>query len=137
MSYYDSTARQLDQTVVEQQVYVRERRSLRPLEGGHADERAREGVSPVLVYMVKLFSAVVLALLLAGGLNVAFTAGTVGIMLANANTTSSIQDMRAINDDLRNERSLLISADRIVSDATKKMGMVYASDARAISVDGR
>jgi cell division protein FtsL len=79
--------------------------------------------------------AVVLALFAAGGMSVALTSGTVGLLRENAKTASHIKELRTQNDDLRIERSQLVGNERISRIATQNLGMVYASDAMIIDVE--
>ncbi len=108
---------------------------LTPLEGGRLDARARRGVSPALVRVIGYVVAVAIALFVAGGVSVALTSGTVALLQTNAATTSQIKQTRAQNGDLRIERSLLTSSDRISKIATQNYGMVYANDAQMIAID--
>lgn len=104
------------------------------VEGGGLDARVREGVSPALTRAVSLAVVVVLSLFALGSISVAFTSGAVAILRDNATVTSQIKEVRAANDDLRIECSLLSRADRVSRIATQNLGMVYAADAGQLNL---
>lgn len=132
MRKYGSEAIDFEQVAYEQQVYGM---PLRPVEGGHLDSRARREVSPALVRVLSYLAALAIVLFVAGSVSVALTSGTVALLQSNASTSSQIKDMRAQNDDLRIERSLLTRGDRITRIATQNLNMVYASDAQVLNLD--
>jgi cell division protein FtsL len=131
MSY---RAEALDLGALEQET-GREKTTFTPWEGGSLDARARREASPLLRRVAIFLTAVVLALFAAGGMSVALTSGTVGLLRENAKTASHIKELRTQNDDLRIERSQLVGNERISRIATQNLGMVYASDAMIIDVE--
>lgn len=104
------------------------------IEGGRLDQEARRGVSAPVVHAVGAIVACALTLLLAGGLSVALTSGTVELLQSNAAVSAQIKETQVVNDDLRIECSLLSRAERITRIATQNLGMVYANDATRLSL---
>ena len=131
MRYAGSEAYQLDGAARAPQALPR---TLRSVEGGRLDARARREVSPALVRIVGILATLAIVLFVAGGVSVALTSGTVALLQSNAAVGSQIKDVSAQNGDLRIERSLLTRADRITRIATQNLGMVYASDAHTIEL---
>lgn len=105
------------------------------LEGGRLDARARREASPLLARVVAFLAVVALVLFATGGISVALTSGTVGLLQENSRTMSNIKELRSENDDLRIERSQLLGSERISRIATQNLGMEYASDATVITVE--
>ncbi len=132
MRYSGSEAYELNSNAPER---AQGRVSLRAIDGGRLDARARREVSPSLVRVVSFLAALAIVLFVAGGISVALTSGTVALLQANSTTSSSIKEIEAQNGDLRIERSLLTRADRITRIAEQNLGMVYASDAHVIELD--
>lgn len=123
--------------VLGQVAYERRARGadLTSVEGGRLDARARREASPAFLLVVRYVVVLAVVLFLAGGISVTLTSGTVALLQTNATTSSQIKEARALNDDLRIERSLLTRGDRISRIATQNLGMVYASDAEVLRLD--
>ncbi len=118
-----------------EQEYERRKVTLTPVEGGRLDARARREAPPLLSRVVVFLAVAALVIFAAGGLSVALTSGTVGLLRESAQTAANIKELHAENDDLRIERSLLTGSERISRIATQNLGMVYASDANTIELE--
>lgn len=99
------------------------------IEGGKLDARARQGIQPLFARIALCCALVAFAFFALGGVAVSLTSGTVSLLQENNAVTSQIKDARALNGDLRIERSLLTRSERITQIATQNLGMVYANTA--------
>ncbi|MDO4797749.1 MAG: hypothetical protein Q4A01_06990 [Coriobacteriales bacterium] len=105
------------------------------VEGGRLDAKARMGVRPLFAKLV--MSAVLVGVLSfgLGGLAVFLTSGTVSLLQQNNALSSQIKDERALNGEMRIERSLLTRSERITQIATQNLGMVYANTADRLDLN--
>ena len=104
-------------------------------EGGHLDADARKGVSPEFMRRVGIVVIAILVVFAVGCVRVALTVGTINLMQSNSALEESVSEAQATNTELRIERSLLSSKDRIARIATQNLGMVYSKDSETITVD--
>lgn len=111
------------------------RRRFRTIEGGGLDAEARRGVSPRFWSVVKTTLAVVAAVLIVWGVNVAVRAGTVTLKAENNTLTTQVATLQDENRDLQVTRSLLSSEERIARIATQNYGMVRVTPSATITVD--
>lgn len=132
MTYYDSTAPQLEQ-YPQQQRDVRGR--LVALEGGGLDAHARAAASPSFFRRVVLVIAVTVVLACIGAARVALTASTVAILQRSEQLNVQIKEMRTLNSDLQIERSLFSGSDRIGRIATQNLHMVHATEVERLELD--
>lgn len=111
-------------------------RSLRPLEGGHLDARARAGVSAEFWYRVKVALVVAACALALGFAHVTIRQCTVVLETQNAKLETQVSQTEEQNQDLLVTRSVLSSADRIGRIAEQNYGMVRMTPSATIQVSG-
>lgn len=134
MTYRGSEAFDLDRDGMEAIPQPRRERSLEVVEGGHLDADVRRGVSAEFVSRVRVAVVAIVVLCALGAVRVALTVGTVSLMENNQTLSSQIQEARELNVDLKAERSLLSSGERITRIATQVYGMVYNPASSSLSV---
>ena len=105
------------------------------VEGGRLDARARMGVRPLFAKLVASVALVGVLFIALGGVAVSLTSGTVSMLQENNAISSQIKDERALNGEMRIERSLLTRSERITQIATQNLGMVYANSADRINLN--
>ena len=129
MGYWGSEAFDLDVVEGRHPRQDRGRAPFEVVEGGGLDARAREGVSRAFVQRLRAFVAVASLFVALGACRVLLTSATVGILQQNVALEEGIDDARALNGDLKIERSVLSSSTRIDRIATQNYGMVDSTNA--------
>lgn len=107
--------------------------SLQSVRGGGADARARQGVSAQFVARFKyaMIAFVAIAALFVARVGVYSVA--VGVLADNATMRTELKQTTNLTNDLRIQRSVLSSTQRIDRIATQSYGMVLATGAEQMS----
>jgi cell division protein FtsL len=129
MAYLDNAAYQYE--AQEERV---SRRNLRVHEGGRKNNESTErelNIKP-LVRMVALVAVVVVAL---SAVRVTLSAATVSSLSTLSEIESDVDEARDRRANLRVERSVATSVDRIKRIATENYGMEFATTSETIHVD--
>lgn len=111
-----------------------ERPSFEVVSGGGLDARARRGVSPQFLSLVKTVVACALAFFALGACRVALTSAAVASLQGNATLKTQITEAKTINDSLMVEHSALSSNARISRIATQNLGMVLSTDTETVTI---
>lgn len=134
MGYWGPEAFDLDVVEGRHPRQDRGRAPFEVVEGGGLDARAREGVSRAFVQRLRAFVAVASLFVALGACRVLLTSATVGILQQNVALEEGIDDARALNGDLKIERSVLSSSTRIDRIATQNYGMVYPTSTDSVTI---
>lgn len=131
--YRGSQAYRMDEAAYEYE--VERRPHLTAIEGGKPRGTVRRAASPAFPNVVVYLVALAIVLFVVGGINVALTSGTVGRLNSNKETKAQIKELTSQNGELLIERSMLSQAERVSQIAEDNLGMVYASDAKALELN--
>lgn len=127
MAFQGNAAYQLDGS---QAYEVRSRRSLSVHEGGVGTRAGRE--TSASAALVRAIVAITLLFAAIGAARVLLTVKTVGLLQEVNSVEAAVDTARDTSTELKMERSVLTSADRIQRIATENYGMVYASEVDTI-----
>lgn len=111
-----------------------QRTSFEVVEGAGLDHLERRGVSPQFIANLKLAAAVCVALVVLCVARIGVYSMAVGTLASNESMRSELKQTVALEDDLRIQRSVLSSTQRIDRIATQSYGMVAANGAEKLSV---
>lgn len=111
-----------------------QRASFEVVEGAGLDHLERRGVSPQFIANLKLAAAVCVALVVLCVARIGVYSMAVGTLASNESMRSELKQTVALEDDLRIQRSVLSSTQRIDRIATQSYGMVAANGAEKLSV---
>ena len=111
-----------------------QRTSFEVVEGAGLDHLERRGVSPQFIANLKLAAAVCVALVILCVARIGVYSMAVGTLASNESMRSELKQTVALEDDLRIQRSVLSSTQRIDRIATQSYGMVAANGAEKLSV---
>lgn len=109
--------------------------SFEVVSGGGLDARARAGVSPEFVARVRTVLIVAAALIALGMARVALSSATVTLLSANSELSAQVEETESLNEQLRIQRSALLSNSRISRIATQNYGMVLTNDYVTVDLD--
>lgn len=110
------------------------RTSFEVVEGSGLDHLERRGVSSQFVANLKLAAIICAALVVLCVARIGVYSMAVGTLASNETMRTELKQTRAIEDDLRIQRSVLSSSQRIDRIATQSYGMVLAGGAEKLSV---
>lgn len=110
------------------------RTSFEVVEGSGLDHLERRGVSPQFVANLKLAAIICAALVVLCVARIGVYSMAVGTLASNETMRTELKQTRALEDDLRIQRSVLSSSQRIDRIATQSYGMVLAGGAEKLSV---
>lgn len=110
-----------------------QRPSFEVVEGAGLDHLERSGVSSQFVARLKLAAVVCAALVVLCVARVCVYSMAVSTLASNETMRSELKETRALEDDLRIQRSVLSSSQRIDRIATQSYGMVLADGAEKLS----
>lgn len=110
------------------------RTSFEVVEGSGLDHLERRGVSPQFVANLKLAAIICAALVVLCVARIGVYSMAVGTLASNETMRTELKQTRALEDDLRIQRSVLSSSQRIDRIATQSYGMVLAGGAERLSV---
>lgn len=110
------------------------RTSFEVVEGSGLDHLERRGVSSQFVANLKLAAIVCAALVVLCVARIGVYSMAVGTLASNETMRTELKQTRALEDDLRIQRSVLSSSQRIDRIATQSYGMVLAGGAEKLSV---
>lgn len=111
-----------------------QRTSFEVVEGAGLDHLERRGVSPQFIANLKLAAAVCVALVVLCVARIGVYSMAVGTLASNESMRSELKQTVALEDDLRIQRSVLSSTQRIDRIATQSYGMVAANGVEKLSV---
>ena len=111
-----------------------QRTSFEVVEGAGLDHLERRGVSSQFLANLKLAAVVCLALVALCVVRIGVLSMAAGTLASNESMRSELKQTRALEDDLRIQRSVLSSSQRIDRIATQSYGMVAASTSEQLSV---
>ena len=111
-----------------------QRTSFEVVEGAGLDHLERRGVSTQFIANLKLAAAVCVALVVLCVARIGVYSMAVGTLASNESMRSELKQTVALEDDLRIQRSVLSSTQRIDRIATQSYGMVAANGAEKLSV---
>ena len=109
------------------------RTSFEVVEGSGLDHLERRGVSSQFVANLKLAAIVCAALVVLCVARIGVYSMAVGTLASNETMRTELKQTRALEDDLRIQRSVLSSSQRIDRIATQSYGMVLAGGAEKLS----
>lgn len=104
------------------------------VEGAGLDARARAGVSAQFITVFKLAGMLAVVLTLLSFVRVGIYSATNSILINNSSMRTELKDARATRDELRIERSVLSSKQRISRIATQSYGMVLAEGSETMTI---
>lgn len=110
------------------------RTSFEVVEGSGLDHLERRGVSSQFVANLKLAAIICAALVVLCVARIGVYSMAVGTLASNETMRTELKQTRALEDDLRIQRSVLSSSQRIDRIATQSYGMVLAGGAERLSV---
>lgn len=110
------------------------RTSFEVVEGSGLDHLERRGVSSQFVANLKLAAIICAALVVLCVARIGVYSMAVGTLASNETMRTELKQTRALEDDLRIQRSVLSSSQRIDRIATQSYGMVLAGGAEKLSV---
>lgn len=110
------------------------RTSFEVVEGSGLDHLERRGVSPQFVANLKLAAIICAALVVLCVARIGVYSMAVGTLASNETMRTELKQTHALEDDLRIQRSVLSSSQRIDRIATQSYGMVLAGGAERLSV---
>lgn len=110
------------------------RTSFEVVEGSGLDHLERRGVSSQFVANLKLAAIICAALVVLCVARIGVYSMAVGTLANNETMRTELKQTRALEDDLRIQRSVLSSSQRIDRIATQSYGMVLAGGAEKLSV---
>lgn len=110
------------------------RTSFEVVEGSGLDHLERRGVSSQFVANLKFAAIVCAALVVLCVARIGVYSMAVGTLASNETMRTELKQTRALEDDLRIQRSVLSSSQRIDRIATQSYGMVLAGGAEKLSV---
>lgn len=110
------------------------RTSFEVVEGSGLDHLERRGVSSQFVANLKLAAIICAALVVLCVARIGVYSMAVGTLASNESMRTELKQTRALEDDLRIQRSVLSSSQRIDRIATQSYGMVLAGGAEKLSV---
>lgn len=111
-----------------------QRTSFEVVEGAGLDHLERRGVSSQFLANLKLAAVVCLALVALCVVRIGVLSMAAGTLASNESMRSELKQTRALEDDLRIQRSVLSSSQRIDRIATQSYGMVAANGSEQLSV---
>ena len=111
-----------------------QRTSFEVVEGAGLDHLERRGVSPQFIANLKLAAAVCVALVVLCIARIGVYSMAAGTLASNESMRSELKQTVSLEDDLRIQRSVLSSTQRIDRIATQSYGMVAANGAEKLSV---
>lgn len=111
-----------------------QRTSFEVVEGAGLDHLERRGVSPQFIANLKLAAAVCVVLVVLCVARIGVYSMAVGTLASNESMRRELKQTVALEDDLRIQRSVLSSTQRIDRIATQSYGMVAANGAEKLSV---
>lgn len=111
-----------------------QRTSFEVVEGAGLDHLERRGVSPQFIANLKLAAAVCVALVVLCVARIGVYSMAAGTLASNESMRSELKQTVSLEDDLRIQRSVLSSTQRIDRIATQSYGMVAANGAEKLSV---
>lgn len=104
------------------------------VEGAGLDARVRAGVSAQFIAAFKIAGMVAIVLTLLSFVRVGIYSATNSILINNSSMRTELKDARAARDELRIERSVLSSKQRITRIATQTYGMVLADGSETMTI---
>lgn len=110
------------------------RTSFEVVEGSGLDHLERRGVSSQFVANLKLAAIICAALVVLCVARIGVYSMAVGTLASNETMRTELKQTRALEDDLRIQRSVLSSSQRIDRIATQSYGMVLAGGAEKLAV---
>lgn len=110
------------------------RTSFEVVEGSGLDHLERRGVSSQFVANLKLAAIICAAFVVLCVARIGVYSMAVGTLASNETMRTELKQTRALEDDLRIQRSVLSSSQRIDRIATQSYGMVLAGGAERLSV---
>lgn len=110
------------------------RTSFEVVEGSGLDHLERRGVSSQFVANLKLAAIICATLVVLCVARIGVYSMAVGTLASNETMRTELKQTRALEDDLRIQRSVLSSSQRIDRIATQSYGMVLAGGAEKLSV---
>lgn len=130
--YEGSAARRLD-TYEGYNAQQQVRSPFEVVEGAGLDAQVRRGVSPQLLARLKVIFACAVVLCTIGVARVAVYTATASLLSANSTMRNDLSDARASREELRVERTVLSSNQRIARIA-ESYGMVLVEDSETMTV---
>lgn len=109
------------------------RTSFEVVEGSGLDHLERRGVSSQFVANLKLAAIICAALVVLCVARIGVYSMAVGTLASNETMRTELKQTRTLEDDLRIQRSVLSSSQRIDRIATQSYGMVLAGGAEKLS----
>lgn len=131
--YEGSAARRLD-AFEEEYARSSARSSLRVYEGAGLDAQVRRGVSPQFIAMLKTLAVAAVVLVTLCFARIGIYSAAVSVLAQNSTMRTELKDAKAERDELRIERSVLSSSNRIDRIATQTYGMVLADGSETLTV---